>query len=200
VNESIKQHQRTLEELNVNARNTAGQIRIAFAQARVNLDRRENELLGETEAVRLQKEKELKLQKEGLEMFGEGMRSAAHFTKTLLAKGNQVEVAMGKKAVLGRLATLSQAKLELTPCQDSLLRFSETGLETVTQFGVVSGNQTSHTTSYVDRQGKQSSGAVSLGDEVSFSIISKNKEGERVKRGGDSYVVHVEGPSKVEVN
>ena len=200
MNESIKQHQRTLEELNVNARNTAGQIRIAFAQARVNLDRRENELLGETEAVRLQKEKELKLQKEGLEMFGEGMRSAAHFTKTLLAKGNQVEVAMGKKAVLGRLATLSQAKLELTPCQDSLLRFSETGLETVTQFGVVSGNQTSHTTSYVDRQGKQSSGAVSLGDEVSFSIISKNKEGERVKRGGDSYVVHVEGPSKVEVN
>ena len=200
MNESIKQHQRTLEELNVNARNTAGQIRIAFAQARVNLDRRENELLGETEAVRLQKEKELKLQKEGLEMFGEGMRSAAHFTKTLLAKGNQVEVAMGKKAVLGRLATLSQAKLELTPCQDSLLRFSETGLETVTQFGVVRGNQTSHTTSYVDRQGKQSSGAVSLGDEVSFSIISKNKEGERVKRGGDSYVVHVEGPSKVEVN
>ena len=47
MSESIKLHQKTLEELNVNAKNTAGQIRIAFAQARVNLDKRENELLGE---------------------------------------------------------------------------------------------------------------------------------------------------------
>ena len=204
MGESIKVHQKTLEELNLNAQNAAGQIRTAFAKARANLDKRENELLGETEAVRLQKEKELKLQKEGLQMFGEGMRSAAHFTKTLLAKGSQVEVAMSKKAVLGRLTTLNQAKLELTPCHDSLLRFSEAGLETLTratsQFGAVSGNQTSHITSYVDRQGRQSSGAVSLNEEVSFSIVSMDKEGERIQRGGDSYVVHVEGPSKVEVN
>ena len=188
----------------MNAQNAVGQIRAAFAKARANLDKRENELLGETEAVRVQKEKELKLQKEGLEMFGEGMRSASVFTKTLLAKGSHVEVAMSKKAVLGRLTTLNQAKLELTPCHDSLLRFSEAGLETLTraisQFGAVSGNQTSHTTSYIDRQGRQSSGAVSLNEEVSFSIISMNKEGEQIQRGGDSYVVHVDGPSKVEVS
>ena len=204
MGESIKVHQKTLEELNLNAQNAVGQIRAAFAKARANLDKRENELLGETEAVRLQKEKELKLQKEGLEMFGEGMRSAAHFTKTLLAKGSQMEVAMSKKAVLGRLATLNQAKIELTPCHDSLLRFSEAGLETLTratsQFGAVTGNQTSHITSYIDRQGRQSSGAVSLNEEVSFSIISMNKEGEKIQRGGDSYVVHVEDSSKVEVN
>jgi len=107
----------------------------------------------------LQKEKELKLQKEGLVIFELGMRSASHFTTTLLAKGSQVEVAMSKKAVLDRLTTLNQAKLELTPCHDSLLRFSEVGLETLTratsQFGAVSGNQTSHITSYVDRQGRQ---------------------------------------------
>jgi len=87
----------------------------------------------------LQKEKELKLEKEGSEMFGEGMKSAAHFTKTLLAKGSQVEIAMSKKVVLGRLTTLNQVKIELTPCYDSLLRFSEAGLETLTratsQFG-----------------------------------------------------------------
>jgi len=204
ASESIKLHQKTLEELNVNAQKAVGQIRAAFAKARANLDKRENELLGETEAVRVQKEKELKLQKEGLEMFGEGMRSASVFTKTLLAKGSHVEVAMSKKAVLGRLTTLNQAKLELTPCHDSLLRFSEAGLETLTraisQFGAVSGNQTSHTTSYIDRQGRQSSGAVSLNEEVSFSIISMNKEGEQIQRGGDNYVVHLDGPSKVEVN
>ena len=204
MSESIKVHQKTLEELNLNAQNTVKQINTAFAKAQANLDKRKNELLGETEAVRLQKEKELKLQKEGLEMFGEGMRSASHFTKTLLAKGSQMEVAMSKKAVLGRLTTLNQAKIELTPCYDSLLRFSEAGLETLTratsQFGAVSGNQTSHITSYIDRQGRQSSGAVSLNEEVSFSIISMNKEGEKIQRGGDSYVVHVEGPSKVEVN
>ena len=132
------------------------------------------------------------------------MRFASLFTKTLLAKGSQVEVAMSKKAVLGRLATLNQAKLELTPCHESLLRFSEAGLETLTraisQFGAVSGNQTSHTTSYIEKQGGQSSGGVSLNEEVSFSIISMNKEGERIKRGGDNFVVHVDGPSKVEVS
>ena len=137
-------------------------------------------------------------------MFGEGMRSAAHFTKTLLAKGSQVEIAMSKKAVLGRLTTLNQARLELTPCHDSLLRFTEAGLETLTratnQFGAMSGNQTSHITSYIDRQGRQSIGAVSLNEEVSISIISMNKEGERIQRGGNNYMVHVGGPSKVEVN
>jgi len=204
VSESIKLHQKTLEELDLNAQTAVGQIRTAFANARATLDKRENELLSETEGAKLQKEKELKLQKEGLEMFGEGMRSASLFTKTLLAKGSQVEVAMSKKAVLGRLTTLNQAKLELTPCHDSLLRFSEAGLETLTrainQFGAVSGNQTSHTTSYIDRQGRQSRGAVSLNEEVSFSIISMNKEEERIQRGGDNYVVHVDGPSKVEVS
>ena len=97
---------------------------------------------------------------------------------------------MSKKAVLGRLTTLNQAKLELTPCHDSLLRFSEAGLETLTrainQLGAVSGNQTLHTTSYIEKQGKQSSGAVSLNEEVSFSIISMNKEGQRIQRGGDN--------------
>jgi len=39
---------------------------------------------------------------------------------------------------------------------------------------------------------------VSLNEEMSFSIISINKEGEMIQRGGDSYVVHVEGSSKVE--
>ena len=144
MGESIKVHQKTLEELNLNAQNAVKQINTAFAQPQANLEKkkkkeRKNELLGETEAVRLQKEKELKLEKEGLEMFGEGMKSAAHFTKTLLAKGSQVEIAMSKKAVLGSLTTLNQVKIELTPCYDSLLRFGEAGLETLTratsQFG-----------------------------------------------------------------
>ena len=66
MSESIKVYKKTLEELNLNAQNTVGQIRTAFAKARANLNKRENELLGETEAVRLQKEKELKLQRKDL--------------------------------------------------------------------------------------------------------------------------------------
>jgi len=100
--DSIKRHQKILEELNVNAQNTLGQIRTAFAKARATLDKRENELLSETEVAKLLKEKELKLQKEGLEMFGEGMRSASLFTKTFLAKGSQVEVARRRCCVVSR--------------------------------------------------------------------------------------------------
>ena len=79
LGESIKVHQKTLEELNLNAQNAVKQINAAFATSQFGKKKKErqNELLGETEAVRLQKEKELKLEKEGLEMFGEGMRSAA---------------------------------------------------------------------------------------------------------------------------
>jgi len=40
---------------------------------------------------------------------------------------------------------------------------------------------------HVDRQGRQTSGAVSLNEEVSFSIISMNKKSERIQRGGDSF-------------
>jgi len=39
VGESIKVHQKTLEELNLNAQNVVGQIRTAFAKERVNLDK-----------------------------------------------------------------------------------------------------------------------------------------------------------------
>ena len=98
--DSIKRHQKILEELNVNAQNTLGQIRTAFAKARATLDKRENELLSETEVAKLLKEKELKLQKEGLEMFGEGMRSASLFTKTLLANGSQVEIQQEQKSAV----------------------------------------------------------------------------------------------------
>ena len=102
MSESIKLHQKTLEQLDLNVQNAVGQIRTAFAKARATLDKRENELLSETEVMKLQKEKELKLQKEGLEMFGEGMRSASLFTKTLLAKGSQVEVARRRCCVVSR--------------------------------------------------------------------------------------------------
>ena len=84
----------------MNAQNTLGQIRTAFAKARATLDKRENELLSETEVAKLLKEKELKLQKEGLEMFGEGMRSASLFTKTLLANGSQVEIQQEQKSAV----------------------------------------------------------------------------------------------------
>ena len=109
---------------------------------------------------------------------------------------------MSKKMVLNRLTTLNQAKLELTPCHDSQVRFTEaepTLSQLIIQFGVVSGNLTSH--NLVHRLARrQSSGAVSLNEQVSFSNVSMNKEGERIQRGGDSYVVHVDGPSKVEVS
>ena len=200
LRESIAVHQKTVEDLNRNSVISVSQIRAVFAQIRANVDKRENELLGEAEAVRMQKEKELKLHQEGVEMFAEGMRSSGEFTKSLVDKGSQVEIAMSKKAVMSRLSTLNTVKIDLTPCHDSTLRFTESGLESlnraISQFGSVSGNQTSHTTSYIERQGR---GTTSLNEEVSFKIISMNKEGERIPRGGDHYLVHIDGPSKIEV-
>jgi hypothetical protein len=206
VMESIETHKKTLAALNMKCEISVKQIRAVFAQIRGDLDKRENELLSEAEIMRMQKEKQLSLQKESLEMFSEGMRCCGEFTKRLIEKGSQIEVAMSKKSVMSRLSTLSTVKIDLTPCHDSLLKFSEAGLEplkrVITQFGSMSGNQTSHTTSYIERKGKErgESTSVSLNEEVEFTIISLNKEGEKIQRGGDSFVVHVDGPSKTEVS
>jgi len=119
-------------------------IRSSFAASRAKLDHRENELLNEAEVIRYLKEKQLRLQKDELEAFAEGMRTSAAFTKTLTETGTPTEVAASKKSLLARLQTLNTETIELVPCHDSTLKYAEANLtslnKVIKEFGGVSGN------------------------------------------------------------
>ena len=160
------------------------------------LEKRKNELLNEAEVIRFQKEKQLKFQKDGLEAFAEGMRTSVAFTKILTESGTQVEIAASKKSLRARLTTLSGEKIDLVPCHDATLKYAEANLPSLSkvmkEFGGVSGNLPGARNSYLERETSTSS---KLNERISFTIVSVNKEGEKITRGGDTFLVHVEGPS-----
>jgi len=170
-------------------------IRSSFAASRAKLDHRENDLLNEAEVIRYLKEKQLRFQKDELEAFAEGMRTSTAFTKTLTETGTPTEVAASKKSLLARLETLNTEKIDLVPCHDSTLKYAEANLaslsKVIKEFGDVSGNLPDARNSYIERKITSSK----LNERVSFTVVSVNKEGERITRGGDTFLVHVQGPS-----
>ena len=178
------------------------QIETSFAKIQATLEKRKNNLLSEAEVIRFRKEKELKIQKDSLEAMAEGMRTSTTFTKTLIESGTQVEIATSQKDLLTRLSTLSLAKIDLIPCHDATLRYSEDHLASLTkaieEFGGVSGNLADPTNSYLERG--TSSPAVKLNEQVKFTITSVNQEGKKIGRGGDTFIVNVQGPSEVKVS
>ena len=129
-------------------------------------------------------------------------RSSTTFTKTLVESGTQVEIAVSQKDLLDRLTTLTSAKIDLVPCHDATLRYSEDHLISLTkaieQFGGLSGNLADPKNSYLER-GSQSS-AVKLNEQVKFIITSVNQEGKKIGRGGDTFLVDVQGPSQMKVS
>jgi len=182
--------------VNTNYDTTTKHINTSFGNMQALLEKRKNELLNEAEVIRFQKEKQLKFQKDDLEAFAEGMRTSVAFTKTLTESGTQVEIAASKKSLRARLTTLSGEKIDLVPCHDDTLKYAEANLPSLTkvikEFGGVSGNLPDARNSYIERKTTTSS---KLDEEISFTIVSVNKEGEKITRGGDTFHVHVEGPS-----
>ena len=188
--------------MNANHTEAAKHIRSSFTASRAKFDQRENELLNEAEVIRYLKEKQIKFQKDELEAFAEGMRTSTAFTKTLTETGTPTEIAASKKPLLARLQTLNTQTINLVPCNDSTLKYAEANLASlnkiIKEFGGVSGNLPDARNSYLERETTTSS---KLNEQVSFTIVSVNKEGEKITRGGDTFLVHVEGPSgQLQVN
>ena len=188
--------------MNSNYDTTTKHINTSFGNMQALLEKRKNELLNEAEVIRFQKEKQLKFQKDGLEAFAEGMRTSVAFTKILTESGTQVEIAASKKSLRARLTTLSGEKIDLVPCHDATLKYAEANLPSLSkvmkEFGGVSGNLPDARNSYLERKTTTSS---RLNERISFTIVSVNKEGEKITRGGDTFLVHVEGPSgQLQVN
>jgi len=187
--------------VNTNYDTTTKHINTSFGNMQALLEKRKNELLNEAEVIRYQKEKQLKFQKDGLEAFAEGMRTSVAFTKILTESGTQVEIAASKKSLHARLTTLSGERIDLVPCHDATLKYAEANLPSLSkvmkEFGGVSGNLPDARNSFIERETTSSK----LNELVSFTIVSVNKEGEKITRGGDTFLVHVEGPSgQLQVN
>ena len=92
--------------MNVNAQKASEEIKKSFEELHVSLSLRDGELLGEVEATRLQKEKELKFSLFDLEMTLERFNASVSFTNALLNKGSPVEISKSSKDILGKTFTL----------------------------------------------------------------------------------------------
>jgi len=106
LKEAIESLGEALEELTAHSKTADDAVRNSFADLRLDVDRREREVLEELRKTKERKETELRQQKEELEALLAGIRISTQFTEKLLADGTEVEIAMTKSQVLDRLEHL----------------------------------------------------------------------------------------------
>jgi transposase len=117
----IQSSQEYAQKTNLEASNSSQEISKVFAQIRKSLLQKEQELLSQIEAKRLQKLKEIEAEKEKLERKKERMRVSLLFLDLLTKKGNQVEKAKSWKKVLERKRLLEKEKIVFSEKKELLL-------------------------------------------------------------------------------
>lgn len=187
-----------LEELSAHSKTADDSIRNCFADLRLDVDRREREVLEELRKTKEKKEEELRQHKEDLEALLVGIQVSTGFTEKLLAEGTEVEVAMSKAQVLGRLEYLAKASCSTDMVYDALVTFGEDNREkivdSIKSFGNIVLKPLTAEMPLIDRGNTQSS--LYVGDMISFSIVNPNKDR---KKKNTQYLVEIQGEYGVQV-
>jgi len=127
LKEAIESLGEALEELTAHSKTADNAVRNSFADLRLDVDRREREVLEELRKTKERKEMELQQQKEELEALLAGIRISTQFTEKLLADGTEVEIAMSKSQVLDRLEHLTEASCGTDLVHEALMVFADEG-------------------------------------------------------------------------
>lgn len=125
LSKALKEINNVLVALNQQAKDTEEQVHEAFGKLRLLLGEREVELMGEIERERHQKEKELGIQKEELEIIQKGIVDSVFFSEKLVKEGNGAEIATSFNIVTKRLISLeNQMKItQLSPVANEGFEF-----------------------------------------------------------------------------
>jgi len=93
------------------------------------LRNREVALIKDVAIIKLQKEKELQLQKDELEFLLTGIRHAVMFSEAMMTEGSDTEIVAGHQQVVSRMTTLTKEreKAQLEPVAEAKIEFM--GLE-----------------------------------------------------------------------
>ena len=178
------------------------EVAAVFEQLQAALDLRKGVILESIKDVMASKEKELLVQRDDLEFLLGGVRHVLKFTETLLQEGTDVEVAVSKREVTTRFATLLDHPTLYEPVQETLIfehndeEKARVGL-TLAQLGKVVTGDISTDASWVDRSSIFSS--LQLNRPHAFRVILLAREGKSlsgtVSRGAPFSV----GPSSIQV-
>ena len=199
LKEAIESLAEALEELTAHSKTADDTIRNSFADLRLDVDKREREVLEELRKTKEHKEGELRQQKEELEALLVGIRISSRFTEKLLADGTEVEIAMSKTQVLARLKHLAQASCNTDLVHEALIMFADDSrgkiVEIIKTFGKIVLKMQSAEIPTIDCG--NTVGSLFVGDLVSFSIVNPSKD---KKRKNTQYLVEIQGEYGVQVS
>ena len=183
-----------------------------IATVTVMLRDREAALIGDVEATRHQKEKELQLQKDGLEFLLSGLRQAVLFGEAIVKEGSDTEIVAGHQQVVARLVTLTKTREEaqLEPVIGPEIEFvgeDEEGLKTlgsvIQDLGTVVVKDVSSVLSTIEKPAGTNH---MVSKAYSFKVTLVDKKGQRVSstvaemnKVVKNLAIEVIGPSEAKV-
>lgn len=166
-----------------------------FEDLRACLDTRCSRLVTQIERFQIAKLKSLEIQQETLETALASVQSSLDFTEKALENGSEVEILNMRKQMSIRLQNLNSSNWQLEPCIDEGLTFKGDHQlkQGIASFGVVTDVVTSASMTTVTMENGEEGVMYNTlcGQQVKFTIISKEYNGRKKVEGGDIFNVFV---------
>lgn len=159
------------------------------------LEEQERELIDQLESISNSKEKVLTTQQKILELDLSNLLSSCDFTENVLRYGNEAEIMLVKPQMVSRLQNLNEHESQCEPEDNEVVEFSsndEQLSKVIAKLGQV-------TTSYVFPMLSCAEGPglsrAKVGHKSTFTIITKDRNGEPCTSGGDLVSVKLHCPN-----
>ena len=189
--------------IQTHAEQTVQNVANFFHDLSTSLNTRLEELINEVEEMKKTKMISLDVQQEELEMALGIVQSSVKFTEKAFKHGSEVEILNMRKQISSRLQELNTAVWQLEPCADDAVKFEagnqlKQGIET---FGVIT-NVVTHASASAVTMGHGSEGFMYntlCGQPVEFTIIAKERNGQKRTEGGDHFTACCDNGNEVKM-
>ena len=183
------------------AERTVQNVTKFFHDLTASLSTRCEELINEVEELKKAKLDPLNVQQEELEMALGIVQSSVRFTEKAFKHGSEVEILNMRKQISSRLLELNTVQWQLEPCADDAVKFEADNQlkQDIETFGVIT-NIVTHASTSVITMGHGSEGVMYntlCGQPVEFTIIAKERNGQKRTEGGDLFTACCDDGNKV---
>ena len=189
--------------IQTHAEQTVQNVTNVFHDLTASLNTRLEELTNEVEEMKKAKLNSLDVQQEELELALGIVQSSVKFTEKAFKHGSEVEILNMRKQISSRLQELNTAIWQLEPCADDAVKFDadnqlKQGIET---FGVIT-NVVTHASASVVAMCHGYEGVMYTticGQPVEFTIIAKERNGQKRTEGGDHFTACCDNGNEVKM-
>jgi len=183
------------------AEQTVQNVTNFFHDLTASLSTRCEELINEVEELKKAKLNSLNVQQGELEMALEIVQSSVRFTEKAFKHGSEVEILNMRKQISSRLLELNTVQWQLEPCADDAVKFEADNQlkQDIETFGVIT-NIVTHASASVVTMGHGSEGVMYntlCGQPVEFTVIAKERNGQKRTEGGDLFTACCDDGNKV---